>query len=227
MNRQRLAVATLSLCALGGVLVAIWLSRTHSAGEDQLATLRRRIDALETQLGATQTARRPSSSIESIEAISRSAKSLEQSPTSPDAASLEHVVVPLVEDAATAAARRQYEAGVLEQTLSTEQIDGSTSATFTADLEQALDAEVELAGYQLVDAQCRVTLCRFAVLNRSGDDAESLLGHLGSIPGLGNTEIYWQRHPNADGSSLMTLYAAREGHKLPDYRADAGKGLTK
>ena len=55
------------------------------------------------------------------------------------------------------------------------------------------------------------------MLQRSDDDVDSLPGHVGTLPGFENTETHWQRQLNADGSSVMTMYIARPGQKLPDY----------
>ena len=129
-------------------------------------------------------------------------------------------------DAAAAAERRRYEAGVVEQTLSAQQIDVAASNTFAEGLKQAFGAQEELAGNQLIDAQCRATLCRIAVLQRSDDDVDSFLGSSGSLPGFENTETYWQRELNADGSSVMTMYVARQGQKLPDYQMPAAGSLA-
>ena len=115
---------------------------------------------------------------------------------------------------------------MLEQTLSAEQIDVAASNTFAEGVKQALGGAPELAGNQLVDAQCRATLCRIAVLQRSDDDVDSFLGSVGNLPGFENTETYWQREVNADGSSMMTMYVARQGHKLPDYQMHSADSLA-
>ena len=130
-----------------------------------------------------------------------------------------------VPDPAAAAERRRYEAGVIEQTLAAQQIDVAASNTFAEGLKQAFGGQEALAGNQLLDAQCRATLCRIAVLQRSDDDVELFLGSVGSLPGFENTETYWQRELNADGSSVMTMYVARQGQELPDYQMPAAESL--
>ncbi len=196
----------------------------RGADEGQLSALQRRIDALESRVAAPQAPSRVPGTVERRDQGATPPGVRDQPELRSDSragAMPAEQAVPPFADAAAAAERRRYEGGVFEQTLSAEQIDVAASNTFAEGLKQAFGGEEELAGTQLIDAQCRVTLCRIAVLQRSDDDVESFLGHVGTLPGLENTETYWQREVNADGSSVMTMYVMRPGHKLPDYQVRA------
>jgi hypothetical protein len=129
-------------------------------------------------------------------------------------------------DPVALAERRRYEAGVLEQAMAAQQIDVAGSNTFAAGLTQAFGEQPDLAGSQLLNAECRATLCRIALLQHSDEDVDAFLGQIGTLPGFENTETHWQRQLNADGSSVMTMYVARPGHKLPDYEPPADQGLV-
>jgi len=206
------------------------MHRGGDAVQSEVSALQRRIDALESRVAPSHppnpvpgnrdlhdpTAPLPSARIPSPELRSDSLA---------DAMPAEQAAPPFW-DADAAAQRRQYEAGVLEQALSSQQADVAASNTFAEGLKQAFGGDAELAGNQIVDAQCKVTLCRIAVLQKTDDDVDAFLGQVGSLPGMENTETYWQRQLNADGSSLMTMYVARPGHKLPDYQTHAAEGLA-
>jgi hypothetical protein len=120
-------------------------------------------------------------------------------------------------DPVAAAEKRRYEAGVFEETLSAEPMDVAATNTLAQSLTQTIGGTPELAGNQLVDTQCRATLCRIAVLQRSDDDVDAFLGSVNNLPEFANTATYWQRKLNPDGSSVMTMYISRQGQKLPDY----------
>jgi hypothetical protein len=219
MSRQGILIAV--LCAIGGVVVGAWLAGgNRDADESQVSELRRRLDTVERQVADP---RAPAPVPGVVELRDQGAPPPGTSPAAGLPPDLRAGAVPgeqamsAFADAAAAAERRRYEAGVLEQTLAAEQIDVAASNTFAQGLTQAFGGAPELAGNQLVNAHCRATLCRLAVLQRSDEDMESFLGNVGSLPGLENTETYWQREINADGSSVMTMYVARKGHKLPDY----------
>jgi hypothetical protein len=218
-----------AVCAIGGAVVAaLLMDRGRDADEDQVAALQRRLDTLESRAAVPQLPSGAPGTVGRRDQVATSPASdhtIKRSDPRAGARPEEQAVPPFA-DAVADAERRRYEAGVFEQTLSVEQIDVAASNTFAAGLSQAFGVEPELAGNQLVDAQCRATLCRIAVLQRSDEDVESFLGSLGSLPGFENTDTYWQRELNADGSSVMTMYVARQGHKLPDYRMHVPEGLA-
>ena len=120
------------------------------------------------------------------------------------------------EDAQSAAERRQREAGVLENALANEVLDVAATNTFTQSLKESLVRD-EFAGTQIVNAECRASLCRVVVLHNSSDDMEKFLGSIQDLEAFSDSEAYWQQRPNADGSSSMTLFVARQGHQLPQY----------
>ncbi len=120
------------------------------------------------------------------------------------------------EDAQSAAERRQREAGIMENAIANEVLDVAATNTFTQSLKESLVRD-ESAGTQIVNAECRASLCRVAVLHKSDDDMEAFLDSIQGVEGLSDAEAYWQRQPNPDGSSSMTLYIARQGQRLPQY----------
>jgi hypothetical protein len=219
MHRQQIVLAI--LCAVGGAFVALWWTdRGRETDEGQVSEIQRRLESVEGRVAAPQVTGLLQSAVASRDHVTTSPVMSQDANLPPGAHAgvmQADQVVPAFADPAAAAERRRYEAGVLEQALAAEQIDVAASNTFAQGLTQAFGGAPELAGNQLVNAQCRATLCRIAVLQRSDDDMESFLGNVGSLPGLEDTETYWQREINADGSSVMTMYVARSGHKLPDY----------
>jgi hypothetical protein len=223
MARQTIILAT--ACAIGGAIVAaLLMARGRDADEAQVAALQRRLDSLESRAVIP---RAPSGGPGTVALRDQEAKPpgvsdhLDSRSHSVAGAPPGVTPAPPFMDPVAAAEQRRYEAGVFEQTLSAEGIDVAATNTFSQGLTQAMSGNPELAGSQLVDAQCRVSLCRIAVLQHSDDDVDAFLGSVGSIPGL-DTDTYWQRQVNADGSSVMTMYVARPGHKLPDYQMPRG-----
>ncbi len=223
MNRQSIFLAV--LCAIGGAGVAtLVIDRDADTDASQVSALQRRLAAVENRVATRQSQQREGPVEPPVQRTQRPASS---EPLEPRAFAVpdEQVLSPLAEAAADAE-RRRYEAGVFEQALAAEQVDVSASNAFAQGLTQAFGGVPELAGNQLLDAQCRVSLCRIAVLHRSDDDMESFLGSIGNLPGLENTDTYWQREIHADGSSVMTMYVARTGHALPDYQVQGPGSFT-
>lgn len=224
MHRQGIVLAI--VCALGGAAVAALLI-DRDAGTDtaQVSDLQRRLAAVE---GRVATPPAPARVAGPVERPSEGAKAPgADQPLQPREFAVpdEGTPSPLA-DAVADAERRRYEAGVFERVLAAEQVDVAASNTFVQGLKQAFGGAQELAGNQLIDAQCRASLCRMAVLHRSDEDVDAFLGSIGSLPGLENTDTYWQRELNADGSSVMTMYVARPGHPLPDYQMHPSAGLA-
>lgn len=205
------------------------MARGHDAAQSRMATLQQRLDALESRVAVSQP---PSGGPGTVaprdqDALPPAARGDIGNPSTLRAVGVpDEPATPSVMDPAAAAERRSHEAGVIEQTLAAEPIDVSASNTFAAGLKQAFGEEPDLAGNQLLDAECRATLCRIAVLHRSDDDVDLFLGHLGTLPGFDNTQTYWQRQLNADGSSVMTMYVARQGQVLPDFQMHADEGVA-
>jgi hypothetical protein len=219
MAGRTIVLATVS--AIGGAVIAVLLmARGHDADEVKVSALQPRLDDLEGRAAATQAPRGVSGTVRLRDQGAPPATrdhTGEPSNSRPVAMPDEPTAPPFM-DPAAAAERRRYEAGVLEETLSAERVDVAATNTFAQGLSQALGGNPELAGNQLIDAQCRATLCRIAVLQLNDEDVDAFLGNVGTLPGLENTETYWQRTLNSDGTSVMTMYVARQGHKLPEYQ---------
>jgi hypothetical protein len=218
MGRQLVVLA--AACAVGAAVVAaLLMARGRDAEDIRVSTLQRRLETLEGRVAMSEALSGGPSTVALRDQGTPSAtRDQAEELQSLRAAAMpgEQAALPFM-DPNAAAERRRYEAGVIEQTLATQQIDVSASNSFAVDLTHAFGEEPELAGNQLLDAECRATLCRIAVLQRSDEDVDLFLGHVGTLPGFDNTETYWQRQLNADGSSVMTMYVARQGQKLPDY----------
>jgi hypothetical protein len=225
MARRPIVLATVS--AIGGAVVAVLLmGRGHDADEAKVSALQHRIAALESRAAAPQAPGGVAGTVGPRDqgAPPATRDRTDQLSNSRAGGMPDEQTAPPFMDPAAAAERRRYEAGLLEQTLSAERVDVAATNTIAQGLTQALGGNPELAGNQLIDAQCRATLCRIAVLQRNDEDVDSFLGNVGTLPGLENTETYWQRTLNADGSSVMTMYVARQGHKLPEYQMHAPEG---
>lgn len=71
------------------------------------------------------------------------------------------------------------------------------------------------SGSELVDIECRTTLCRLG-LDHSDLDAEQIFLHrfMGAA-GLTDAEAFYRRNEDADGRVRMTFYVARDGGRLP------------
>jgi hypothetical protein len=224
MAGRPIVLATVS--AIGGaVLATLLMSRGHDADEAKVSALQERLEALESLAPGPQAATGVPGTVGSREqgAPPATRDHADTRPglragTMPD----EPTAPPPFMDPAAAAEQRQNEARALEATLSAERLDVAATNTFAQGLTEAFGGVPELAGNQLIDTQCRETLCRIALLHRSEEDVDSFLSNVGSLPGLENTESYWQRVVNADGSSVMTMYVARQGHRLPDYQTPGG-----
>lgn len=227
MHRQGIALAI--LCALVGAgVAALLMGRDGGTDADQVSELQRRLAVLEGKVAVPASPERTTVApvVLPSDRLARPSGA-GQPPQAPAVAAPDEPTSLPYADTAADAERRRYEAGVFEQALAAEQVDVSASNTFTQGLTQAFGGAPELAGNQLLDAQCRVSLCRIAVLHRTDDDMDSFLANVGSLPGLENTDTYWQRELNADGSSVMTMYVARRGHALPDYQAQAPGSFAK
>lgn len=225
MPRQSIVLAV--LCALGGAgVAALLIDRDPGTDASRLSELQRRLDAVEGRI-ATPPAPAARAAAPTGPGTGPAKAPEADAPVQARAFEVPGEGAPSAfVDAAADAERRRYEAGVFERALAAEQIDVAASNTFAQGLEQAFGGAQELAGNQLIDAQCRASLCRIAVLHRSDDDVDAFLGSVGSLPGLENTDTYWQRELNADGSSVMTMYVARQGHALPDYQMLPPAGLA-
>jgi hypothetical protein len=218
MSRQ--AFALVALFVVGAAVSAgLVLHRDRQAGAPSVADLERRLAAVEARARAPEVAVVHPPAPTAVAPSTRAADAAP--PVGLGAADADARAMPPFMDADAAAERRRFEAAVLERTLAAEQVDVAASNTFAQGLTQALGSQQELAGSRLLGAECRVSLCRIAVLQTDMEDVETFLGNVGNLPGFGDTDTYWQRQLNADGSSVMTMYVARPGHPMPDYRMPA------
>lgn len=99
----------------------------------------------------------------------------------------------------------------------------SRMASEDQDAEWGVNAESELtdglqsAGFQntaLVGVACRSTLCKVSLTHADFDAEDEFLGKLAGLPGMQDTEIFYVRDEQADGSTQMVLYVGRQGYDM-------------
>ncbi|MGQ0622792.1 MAG: hypothetical protein ACT4QA_23290 [Panacagrimonas sp.] len=71
------------------------------------------------------------------------------------------------------------------------------------------------SGNQLTDLRCQSSLCRMQVRSADRQAQERLIMGYGDIDAFHDSQAYWQRQDQPDGSSVTTLYMMREGAALP------------
>ena len=74
----------------------------------------------------------------------------------------------------------------------------------------------EFAGTQIVNAECRASRAVWRVAQERWRHG-AFLDNIHAVEGFSDAEAYWQRQSHADRSSSMTLFVARQGHRLPQY----------
>ncbi len=108
-----------------------------------------------------------------------------------------------------AAARAQAELMLMEGTLLAEQPDSAWASTAQLALQATFQKEA-ISGVQLVDAECRSTLCRMELSVDDSIPQDSLRNLLNLAPWSGQSLI---QIDTETGEAVM--YLAREEHALP------------
>ena len=109
---------------------------------------------------------------------------------------------------------QQQTAAALAGQLASEEYDTGWAGNFQAELDQGLKAE-SFAGTRLSDVECKSSLCRVTLAHDNSETEEQFFEHMLELPIMSNTQAYYQREGNDDGSSSLILYIAREGRSLP------------
>ena len=98
--------------------------------------------------------------------------------------------------------------------LVSEEYDSDWAGNFQADLNQGLKSD-SFKGTHLSDVECKSSLCRITLAHDNSETEEQFFEHMLELPVMANTQAYYQRESNGDGSASLVLYVAREGKKLP------------
>lgn len=105
-------------------------------------------------------------------------------------------------------------AAALEGRMAGEDYDTVWASNFQSDLQRGLMAE-SFTGTRLLGVQCKSSLCRVALDHDDPDTEAQFFEHILELPVMANTQAYYQRENNADGSTSLVMYIAREGQSLP------------
>lgn len=117
---------------------------------------------------------------------------------------------------AQAQARQQRDATVaqIEGRLVAEEPDTIWSNQAMVSLQANLQAPT-LSGSHFADTSCGSTLCRVALFHASEEAEDIFMEEMVEFETFANTETFYTRSPQADGSVAVTMYVARQGQKLP------------
>lgn len=117
---------------------------------------------------------------------------------------------------AQAQARQQRDATVtqIEGRLIAEEPDATWSNQSMASLQTNLEAPT-LSGSHFIDMSCGSTLCRVAFVHDSEDAEDIFMEEMVAFETFANTETFYTRTQQADGSVAVTMYVARQDQKLP------------
>lgn len=110
----------------------------------------------------------------------------------------------------TGRTRRDAVLNDLEERLAGEPLDAAWAGDAETEFAQGLETS-GLTGTSLVSASCRSTLCRVTLTHRSPDDEDAFMAQLPNLPGANDTEMFYSRDENPDGTVSMVLYIARQG----------------
>ncbi|KAF0192690.1 MAG: hypothetical protein FD165_460 [Gammaproteobacteria bacterium] len=101
----------------------------------------------------------------------------------------------------------------LENRLSGEPYDARWAPEAQDSLTTALQ-QPTFTGSQLIDIDCRTTLCRLGVDHDSVDAEREFLHRFIGAAGLDDAEAFYRREEGPDGNVRMTFYLSRDGRRL-------------
>lgn len=108
---------------------------------------------------------------------------------------------------------QQQVVSALENQLADEPHDAEWAGNFQSELEQGLTAE-SFSVTRLTNVDCKTSVCRVTLGHDSQEHEDQFFEHVLELPIMANTQAYYTRVPNPDGSSSMVMYIAREGKTL-------------
>ena len=122
--------------------------------------------------------------------------------------------MPLEERIAQDQVYEQQSVAALAGRLAGEEVDTDWAGNFQAALDQGLKSE-SFAGTRLSDVECKSSLCRVTLAHDNAETEEQFLENMLDLPVMSNTQAFYKREANGDGSASLVLYIAREGQSLP------------
>lgn len=199
----------------------VGLADVRNAENDaRLADMEVRLEKLQARLDQTEEAQSGSASINSVDR--GNARQAISPSTAKDDASERNAMAALRpaqngkagEGIAQDQAYQRQTAAALEVQLAGEEFDPDWAVNFQVELTQGLKSD-SFAGTNHTDVECKSSLCRVTLAHDNTESEERFFEHMLELPILSNTEAYFQREINNDGSTSLVLYVAREGQTLP------------
>lgn len=102
----------------------------------------------------------------------------------------------------------------LEARLYDENLDPRWAREQEDRISRDLTSEI-LAGNQLSGVQCQSSLCRMEIHSVDLDAQERLASGYGNLSAFADSQVFWKREQQSDGSMVTQLYLMREGQALP------------
>ena len=127
--------------------------------------------------------------------------------------------MPIEERMAQDQVYEQQSVAALASRLAGEEVDTDWAGNFQAALDNGLKSE-SFAGTRLSDVECKSSLCRVTLAHDNAETEELFLENMLDLPVMSNTQAFYKREGNSDGSASLVLYIAREGQSLPLPRRD-------
>lgn len=195
---------------------------TATLDSARVAALERRIDELQNRVNLAETAasaQEVSSGPQqqaASEAQSAQPEAMEQRPETPE----RRAETALRDQEEQDRIYQQQTIAALDEQLATEEYDTDWDSNVKAELDQNLKLD-SFNGTRVSNVECKSTLCRVALTHTNAEAETLFFENLGNLPMMKNTRAYYQRETNADGSTSMVLYVAREGKSLPLAKAHA------
>lgn len=111
-------------------------------------------------------------------------------------------------------ARFQQISMFLEDSLAAQTQDAHWS-NFAVESTMAALTTPTLAATYLTDIRCQTTLCQMNVEHTDGEAEENFLNSFAGAVGLAETEAFYTREVQANGTVRMTYFFSRDGYSLP------------
>lgn len=115
--------------------------------------------------------------------------------------------------AADARAQRDMITQALETRMASEEQDEGWGVNAESELADGLQ-NAGLSSTALVGVACRSTLCKVSLTHANVDAEDEFLSQLANLPGMQDTEIFYLRDEQADGSTQMVVYVGRQGYDM-------------
>lgn len=110
-------------------------------------------------------------------------------------------------------AQRDKITQALEGRMASEEQDEGWGVNAESELTDGLQ-NAGLNSTALVGVACRSTLCKVSLTHANFDAEDEFLSQLANLPGMQDTEIFYVREEQTDGSTQMVLYVGRQGYDM-------------